>query len=279
MSLPDQRPKTVLLPGASRPLGRAIARKFASHGFTLLLPLYHDWPESNQHLADELTQRDYQFTVYPCDLTNRAAVRTMFDQITAQYPVIDYLINNIERGGMPIMHGSYYKEINSGQWELEAKTTIKAKQYLYENALPLLKNGPASAIVNITSIASITGRAGPVSPLFSDGYAVSNSGVSLLTKTWAREAAPEVRVNEAMIGIINGRHGAGTKGWALLSSAQQERIKSHTLLRRIGDPAEIADLVYFLSVTATYLTGSTVIADGGYILGGEEHQELPAGWL
>ncbi|THB71267.1 MAG: SDR family oxidoreductase [Desulfobulbaceae bacterium] len=279
MTNPDTNPKIVLVPGASRPVGRAIARLFAESGYRLLLPVFGDWPESNEEMADEFASKGYQFKICPCDLTNREEVISMCEAINSEFGAINHLINNIERGGMPILHGSYYKQINAQQWELETNMTIKAKLYLYENALPLLKKCHSSSIINVTSIASLTGRSGPVSPLFSDGYALSNSAVSLFTKTWAREAAPDVRVNEVKVGVINGRHGEGTRGWKLLSADQKEQIKSHTLLQRNGDPDEIADLVYFLAVKATYLTGSTIVADGGFILGGDEFQKLPEGSL
>ncbi|NNK93042.1 MAG: SDR family oxidoreductase, partial [Desulfobacterales bacterium] len=70
-----------------------------------------------------------------------------------------------------------------------------------------------------------------------------------------------------------------TRGWSLLSESQRQNLISHTLLERSGTPQEIADLVYFITVEASYMTGSVIRCDGGYCLGGESVLPIPAGDL
>ena len=137
----------------------------------------------------------------------------------------------------------------------------------------------SGAVVNISSIAGICGRSGPAACFLNDGYSAANRAVQGLTENWAREAAPNIRVNELMLGLINRRHGENTRGWAALSDRQRQDLLEHTLLDRLGNPQEVAEAVYFLSVEATFMTGSTIRMDGGYILGGDTVPPLPPGIL
>jgi 3-oxoacyl-[acyl-carrier protein] reductase len=128
-------------------------------------------------------------------------------------------------------------------------------------------------------MAALVGRSGPAGPLFNDGYAAANRGVAALTETWARLGAPTVRVNELMLGLIDGRHGPGTRGWELLTEGQRQALLDHTLLGRTGTPEEVARAVLFLLRDADYLTGTVIRMDGGYVLGGEAAAEMPKGVL
>ncbi|MBE0582681.1 MAG: SDR family oxidoreductase [Desulfofustis sp.] len=267
----------VLIPGASRPVGRAIARRFGAAGAALVLPVYDDWPESTAAMEQEFTASGYRFRLYPCDLTNAADTAALVDSISTDFGGLHHLINNIERGGMPIVHGSYETEQNCGQWQLEFETTLRAKWFLFRRSLPLLAASGFGSVVNISSIAAIVGRSGPASLLFNDGYSAANRGIASFTEQWAKEAAPRVRVNEVMLGLVRGRHGEETRGWQALTEQQRQALVGHTLLQRTGTPEEIAELVCFVAVQAGFVTGSIIRADGGYCLGGEPVAPLPPG--
>lgn len=269
----------VLVPGASRPVGRAIAHRFAAGGARLVLPVFHDWPQSTIEMEQDFTAAGYRFRIHRCDLTQPAEVAELFATITANEAGLDCVINNIERGGMPIVHGSYELVHNRDQWHLEMETTLRAKWLLFHHGLPLLKTSRCGSVVNISSIAGIIGRSGPASLLFNDGYSAANRGISALTEQWAREAAPAVRVNEVMLGLIRGRHAEQTKGWQILSETQRRALLDHTLLQRTGTPEEITEAVYFLAVTGSFITGCTIRVDGGYCLGGEPVVPMPPGVL
>ena len=134
-------------------------------------------------------------------------------------------------------------------------------------------------MLNISSVAAIVGRSGPAELLFNDGYSAANRGIANFTKTWAREAAPTIRVNELMLGLVRNRHGENTRGWASLAESAKTRILDHILLQRTGLPEEVAETVFFLLYQATYMTGAIIRMDGGYVLGGEKTSELPGGIL
>ena len=270
--------RTILLPGASRPIGRAIARRFAREGYSLILP-YWDWPESVEEMQAEFAAEGFEFWAFSCDLRSEGEVARMAEEIASRYAAINILVNNIERGGMPVVHGAYSLPHNSGQWELEFATCLTAKMLLYRSALPLLRKNSQAAVVNISSIAGQTGRSGPVAPVFSDGYSAANRAIQSFTEQWAREVAPDIRVNELMLGIIAARHGEGTRGWQAMTDEEKNVIQQRILLGRQGSPEEIAEAVYFLAVQATYITGAVLRMDGGYLLGDGRVPELPPGIL
>ena len=267
---------TVLIPGAARPIGRAIARRFAAAGANLILP-YYDWPEDVAAMEDEFWRQDVPFLAMACDLRQAEEVAQLIAAAQQRFAGLDILVNNIERGGMPIVHGSYDLPANADQWQLELTTTLTAKWLLYHHALPLLRRAERAAVVNISSIAGCAGRSGPVANLFNDAYSAANRAVSSFTETWAREGAPSLRVNELMLGLIESRHGEQTRGWQILSTEERQALSNHTLLHRRGLPDEVARAVYFLAVEATYMTGSVVRMDGGYLLGGDRVPAMPPG--
>jgi 3-oxoacyl-[acyl-carrier protein] reductase len=270
--------KIALVLGAAKGIGKAIGFALAAEGATVILT-YHDWPEDAARMRKELASMAGSHSAIQVDLRDPHEVEQLINGIQQRYGKLDFLINNIERGGMPVMHGSYDRPINSGQWDLEMATTLKAKWLAFHHALPLLKLSGQGVVVTLSSIAGLVGRAGPASLIFNDGYAAANRAVSSFTETWAREAAPTVRVNELMLGFFPTRHAEGTRGWGELSEAQQQAICDHTLLQRTGRMDEIIRTVFFLIKDATYMTGSVLRLDGGYVLGASEVGEMPPGIL
>lgn len=270
--------KIAVIPGASRPIGRAIARKFGREGMHLILPVY-DWPESIVEMEKEFAESEIQCTITRLDLRAQEEVALFSQDIKDQWGHVDYLINNIERGGMPVVHGSYDKPHNKDQWDLEVTTTMKSKWLLYHHLSPIMKARSGGAVINLSSIASQTGRSGSCADLFNDGYSAANSAVRVFTETWAREAAPAVRVNEIMMGLFQGRHAEGTRGWPELSEGQREAILDTILLGRTGVPEELAELVFFIATQATYMTGAVILFDGGLNLGHSKVPPIPSGIL
>lgn len=264
--------KVALVLGGAKGIGREICFFLTGQGVSVATT-YWDWPEESASLVEKLTATGGDHLAVAVDLREPEAVQALFAEIRSKYGRLDILINNIERGGMPVVHGEYTSE----QWDLELATTLKAKRWVFHHALPLLKASGGGAVVNITSIAGLVGRSGPAGLIFNDGYAAANRGVGLLTESWAQAGAPEVRVNELMLGFFETRHAQGTRGWDLLSEEQRRAITDHILLDRTGRSDEILKAIRFLLSDADYLTGATLRLDGGYVLGGEKMVPMPAG--
>jgi 3-oxoacyl-[acyl-carrier protein] reductase len=264
--------KVALVLGAVKGIGKGIALSLAKEGVRTALT-YYDWPDSLARLEQDMAAAGSAFIVERVDLRDPQAIQPLIDNIQRQYGRLDILINNIERGGWPIVHGPYH----SDQWDLEFETTLKAKRWVFDAALPLLKRSGDSVVINISSIAGLVGRSGPADILFNDGYAAANRAVSLLTETWARMGAPDVRVNEIMLGLFETRHGSGTRGWGLLTGRQRKALIAHTLIPRLGRIDDVVKAVRFILMDAPFMTGSVLRLDGGYVLGGERVGPMPGG--
>lgn len=272
------RGKVALVLGGARGIGKAIGFALAERGARVIMTCY-DWPEESAVMGKELALLDGQHCAVRVDLRDPHQVKELIGRVRSEYGKLHILVNNIERGGMPVVHGSYDLEVNREQWDLEMATTLRAKWLVFNHALPLLMEAGEGVVVTLSSIAGLVGRSGPAAPVFSDGYGAANRAVSSFTETWAREAAPHVRVNELMLGFFETRHAEGTKGWQLLSDGEKAAIQSHTLLQRTGCLDDVVRAVLFLIRDANFMTGAVVRLDGGYVLGGEGRGALPAGIL
>ena len=266
--------RVALVLGAVKGIGREIGLALARKGVRLALTHY-DWPESLDGMRAAFAETGCEHEIIPVDLRDPEAVSRLMDRVIARFGGLDILINNIERGGWPVVHGPYTR----AQWDLEMETTLQAKQWVFAAAFPWLKKSDDACVINFSSIAGIVGRSGPASYVFNDGYSLANRGIPLLTETWARLGAPNVRVNELMLGFFETRHGENTRGWGLLTEAQKQAILDHTLLGRTGKIPDLVRAVLFLIADAPFMTGAVIRLDGGYCLGGDPVAPMPPGVL
>jgi len=264
--------KVALVLGAAKGIGKAIGMALAREGAKVIFT-YFDWPEAARQMVAEVTTLDGDHLTVHCDLRDPTQVESLIEKVRSKYNRLDILINNIERGGMPVVHGPYTPE----QWDLEMATTLKAKWWIFHHALPLLKATGDGIVITLSSIAGLVGRSGPAALIFNDGYAAANRAVSSFTETWAREGAPEVRVNELMLGLFETRHAEATRGWGLLTEEERRALLDHTLLKRSGRLVDVVRACLFLIRDADYMTGSVIRLDGGFVLGGAVVPPMPAG--
>ncbi len=266
--------KTALVLGSAKGIGKAIGFALAEAGANVVFTCF-DWPEETEKTAEEIKKLTGRHLLIKTDLRKPAQVESLLATVRDTYGNLNILINNIERGGMPVVHGNYTSE----QWDLEMETTLKAKWWAFHHSLPLLKASGEGAVVVISSVSGLTGRSGPAGLVFNDGYAAANRAVSSLTETWARQAAPEVRVNELMLGLVETRHAEKTRGWGLLNKQQRKALLDQALLKRSGRTEEVVGAVLFLITEATYMTGSVIKMDGGFTLGMSSVPPMPEGIL
>ncbi len=269
-----QEKRVALVLGAIKGIGKAIGLDLARRGIRTSLN-YFDWEESLPQMQADFAAVGTPHVVFRNDLTDCEAALKLVEDTVRQFGRLDILINNIERGGWPIVHGPY----QPAQWDLEFNTTLRAKQWIFEAARPHLRASGGGSVINFSSIAGRVGRSGPASLVFNDGYAAAQRGIRALTEIWARTAAPEVRVNEIMLGLVETRHGPETRGWGLLAPYQRQALIDHTLVGRIGRLEDVTRAVWFLLNDAPYMTGGVLRLDGGYVLGGEPVAPMPPGVL
>ena len=270
----DLSGKAALVLGATKGIGKGIGLALAQAGVKVALN-YYDGPAERERLEKDFPLTGPEYLIVQTNLLDGDKIPGLIQKVIDRFGRLDILINNIERGGWPIVHGAYIQ----AQWDLEMATTLRAKRWVFESALPHLQASGDGAVINFSSIAGIVGRSGPASLIFNEGYAAANRGISLLTETWARLGAPRVRVNEIMLGFFETRHGAKTRGWSLLTEAQKKALLDHTLLKRTGTVADVVKAVLFILKDASFMTGTVLRLDGGYVLGGAEVAPMPAGVL
>jgi len=269
----DIQGKVALVLGAVKGIGKGIGLALAAQGACLVLTR-HDWEDNFERMEQDFAASRGEHHILAADLRNLKDIEKIASFIRDRYGRLDILINNIERGGWPTVHGKYTEE----QWDLEIETTLKAKQWVFDAVYSLLKSSGEGIVINLSSIAGVVGRSGPAALVFNDGYAMANRGVSSLTETWARMGAPDLRVNELMLGIFETRHAQGTRGWKeVLTDQEKQSIIDHTLVKRSGTIEDVVKACLFMIKDAPYMTGSVLRLDGGFVLAGEPVPPLPRG--
>jgi pteridine reductase len=190
-------------------------------------------------------QRKDSVALIQADLLDIAKLPAMVEQTVQSFGRLDALVNNAS---------SFFQtpvgEITAAAWEDLIGTNLRAPLFLSQAAAPALKKS-LGAIVNITDIHAERPLKNYVV------YSVAKAGLVGLTRSLARELAPEVRVNAVAPGPIL---------WPddeTFDELSRQRIISHTPLKREGTPEDIAKAVHFLLAEATYVTGETINVDGG----------------
>ena len=265
--------KVALVLGAVKGIGKAVGLALAEEGASLVLTRY-DWKEAFGPMADAFKASGADHQIVTTDLRRPEEIQALAERIKEKYGRLDILINNIERGGWPVVHGKY----TQAQWDLEIETTLKAKQWVFSTMFDLLAASDDAVVINLSSVAGLTGRSGPAALVFNDAYALASRGVSSLTETWARMGAPTIRVNEIMLGIFETRHAQGTRGWEeVLTEDEKKALIDHILLQRTGCLPDVVKACLFMIKDAPYMTGSILRLDGGFVLGGEKVPPMPKG--
>jgi pteridine reductase len=237
--------KVVLITGGAKRVGAATCRRLHSAGANLMLHYRVSAGEARLLQAELNHQRKDSVALIQADLLDIAKLPAMVDQTVQSFGRLDALVNNAS---------SFFQtpvgEITAAAWEDLIGTNLRAPLFLSQAAAPALKKSQG-AIVNITDIHAERPLKNYVV------YSVAKAGLVGLTRSLARELAPEVRVNAIAPGPIL---------WPddeTFDELSRQRIISHTPLKREGTPEDIAKAVHFLLAEATYVTGETINVDGG----------------
>lgn len=240
----------VLVTGAARRIGAAIARHLHANGCAVALH-YRDSDAEAIALRDALdAARANSTLLLQADLAHPDAPEALVTRTVEHFGRLDGLVNNASTF-FPAPIG----EATQAQWQSLFDANARAPFFLAQAAAPHLRANQG-AIVNITDIyAERPLRAHPA-------YCMSKAALLMMTKSLALELAPDVRVNAVAPGaILWPEHGA-------VDTARQAAILARTPLARTGTPDDIAEAVHWLLLSARFTTGEVLHVDGGRLLAG-----------
>ena len=234
----DHRP-VCLVTGASRGIGKAIAKAFAEAGYDLVLTCSKTLPEL-EAFAKELEG----CKAYQVDASDPAQVGALFQKLSR----LDVLVNNAGISYVGLLH-----EMTVDEWHRVMSTNLDSCFYTSKFAIPLMLREHAGKIINISSVWGNVGASTEVA------YSASKGGVNAFTKALAKELAPSgIQVNAIACGVID------TSMNACFSAEDMEALKAEIPADRIGDPEEVAKLALQLATAPSYLTGQVITMDGGW---------------
>ena len=236
--------RVVIVTGAARGIGAACARRFSREGARVVLADVDDTP--GQATADELGARYLH-----CDVGDKAQVDAMVGRTMAEYGRIDVLVNNAG-----IFKAADFLEVTEDDFDAVLRVNLKGAFLVGQAVARVMAAAGRGAIVNMSSVNGVL-----VIPNIAS-YNVSKGGINQLTRVMALALADRgVRVNAVAPGTIATELAARA---VLTSDDARARILSRTPLKRLGEPAEVADVVAWLaSDAASYVTGEIVTVDGG----------------
>lgn len=244
--------KVALITGASGGIGSETVKTFIRGGY-FVIGLYFSGEKNIEMLIKDLENQglsDY-FAAYKCDLKSETEVKAVIDRISVGFRHIDALINNAGADLYKLITDTTEKE-----WDDIFSVNVKSAFIFTKFALNSMVERKTGKIVNVSSVWGVSGAA------METAYSASKAALIGLTKSTAKEvAASGINVNCVCPGVID------TKMNDCFSAEEKEEIISRIPLSRMGKPAEIAELIYFLcSEKADYITGQTVNIDGGFLL-------------
>lgn len=244
--------KTVLITGASRGIGKAIAYEFARNGYELYLTCKNNFEllkelkfEFEHFLISENPQSEpSKYHIFQCDMGNIDEVEQLFQNI----PSLDVIVNNAG-----ISHVGLLTDMSEKEWRNVMSTNLDSLFYTSKFGIPKMLSNHKGKIINISSIWGNVGASMEVA------YSASKGAVNSFTKALAKELAPSnIQVNAIACGMID------TDMNACFSEEDLHYIIEEIPADRIGHPEEVARLCHMLSEAPEYMTGQIITMDGGW---------------
>lgn len=232
-------PSTVLITGAAKRIGRAIALHLAECGHDIALHYHRSKTEAEATAAD-IRQAGVQCTLFPCDLGDAAAVGRLIGDVYEQCPALDVLINNAS-----IFERAHLKETDDTLLDRHWAVNFRTPFVLIRDFARIVGHGN---VINLLDT-KITQNHTPYCV-----YSITKKALLDLTQLAAAELGPEIRVNGVGPGLILPS--------ADLSNADFQRMAEKLPLKRAGHPDKIVQAVSFF-LDHDYITGESLMIDGG----------------
>jgi 3-oxoacyl-[acyl-carrier protein] reductase len=238
--------KVAIITGASRGIGKATAILFGSEGAKVVVNY-----KTNQKLADEVVKTIGNNAVaVQADVSQESEVKKLVNTTMEKFGRIDILVNN---AGEIIRPGDWKSDINT--WQKTVDINLTSAWLVTREVAPIMKKQKSGSIIFLTSTVGMLG----VAPVLA--YSCAKGGIVSMTKAFAKELAPDIRINAIAPSNVMTDMTLGA-GDELIA-----RMKDQTPLKRIAEPEELAKPILFLaSDDASYITGHILVVDGGYSL-------------
>ena len=238
--------EVVMVTGSTRGIGRAVAEAFALQGAMVIIIGRNQ--EQALAVALEIKDKGGLADGFGCDVTDMASVQETVNKILDIHKRIDILINNAG-----ITRDNLLLRIDENDWDEVIKVNLKGVFSVTKIVSKAMLKAKKGKIISIASVIGITGNAGQAN------YAASKAGVIAFSKSVAKElACRNITVNVVAPGYIR------TDMTARLPETVGQKVLEHIPLARFGETSDVAGVCIFLaSRAADYITGQTIIVDGG----------------
>lgn len=242
--------KTVLITGASRGIGSAIAKVFAQNNYNVIINYFKSEKEALS-LQANLFKKGYNVIAYKADVTKRNEVEAMINEGIKRFGAIDVVVNNAG-----ISQQKLFTDITEEEWDNMLNIHIKGMFNCSQCALPHMISRKEGKIINISSIWGMVGASCEVH------YSTAKAGIIGFTKALAKEVGPSnIQVNCVAPGIIE------TDMNSFLDEKEKDWLVEDTPLMRFGRPEEVAETVLYLaSDKSDFITGQVISINGGFVI-------------
>ena len=242
----DSPAPVALITGAAHRLGAHTARHLHGRGWNIVIH-YRSRQDQAEALKSELNAlREHSAVILQADLSEPDSIAPLAEQAIAVWGRLSGLVNNAS-----VFYPNPTEKARNQDWDAVMDTNLRAPFFLGQACLPALRES-GGAIVNLIDIYSQRPLADH--PL----YCASKAGLASLTLSWAKDLAPEVRVNGVSPGAI-----LWPEGDAEIDPQYQQSILAKTPLAKPGQPDDIAGAIAFLLCDAPFITGQILSVDGG----------------
>lgn len=246
---PQPGQQVILVTGSTDGLGRVVALRLARTGAHVIVH-GRNRERGNAVVAEIQQEGQGSARFYAADFGSMDQVREFAETILRDYDRLDVLVNNA--GTTEFIEHTHLDELTEEIWDRILRTNLKGPFFCVRAAVPLLRKAAPAAIVNISSVAGISGEGSSIA------YAASKGALNTMTRSLARALAPEIRVNAVCPGPVDTR-------W-LRAVMTEEELQQRTAgfpLQRPATPDDIADAVLYLATGTTLTTGQCLVVDGG----------------
>lgn len=242
--------QVALVTGASRGIGKAIAMQLAHDGFAVAVN-YASSAEKAEAVVEAIIADGGQAMSIQADVSDSEAVTAMFASVESQLGAVSVLVNNAG-----VTDDGLVMRMSVDQWDNVLGTNLRSTFLCTKAALRSMLRARTGRVINISSVSGISGNPGQAN------YAASKAGVIGFTKSVAKEVGSRgITVNAVAPGFIQ------TDMTADLADNLLEEVTKQIALARLGDAEEVAFMVgYLASERASYITGQTIVVDGGLAL-------------